>query len=153
MVYNLDEKDTKILEMLKNESNCTTRKIAKQTLLPITTIHNRIKKLNKEKIIKRYTIDIDNTKIGKSLLVYLLISANLQVLKSKNRTQYDIAKELRKMNFIERADIVSGGTDIVAIIRVKDVEEYDKVLLGKIQNIEGIEKTQSLIVIHSQEHA
>jgi DNA-binding Lrp family transcriptional regulator len=48
--------------MLKNESNCTTRKIAKQTLLPITTIHNRIKKLNKEKIIKRYTIDIDNNK-------------------------------------------------------------------------------------------
>jgi DNA-binding Lrp family transcriptional regulator len=144
----LDEKDRKILEILKEESNCTTRKIAKKTLLPITTIHNRIKKLNREKIITKYTINVDYAKTGQQLLVYILISANLQILKSKNRTQYDIAKELRKMHFIERADIVSGGTDIVAMVRVKDVEEYDKVLLGKIQNIEGIEKTQSLIVIH-----
>jgi len=144
----LDDKDLKILEILKNESNCTTRKISKQTLLPITTIHNRIKRLNKEKIIKKYTIDIDYAKVGKSLLIYLLISANLQTLKLKNRSQYDIIKELRKLDFIERADIVSGGTDIVAMIRVKDVEEYDKVLLGKIQLIDGIEKTQSLIVIH-----
>jgi DNA-binding Lrp family transcriptional regulator len=49
---------------------------------------------------------------------------------------------------VERADIVSGGTDIVALVRVKDVKEFDHVLLEKIQMIEGIEKTQSLIVIH-----
>ncbi|MGV8163057.1 MAG: Lrp/AsnC family transcriptional regulator [Candidatus Nanoarchaeia archaeon] len=151
MSYILDDKDKKILEILKKEANCTTRKIAKQTLLPITTIHNRIKKLNEEKIIKKYTIEVDQDKVGKSLLIYLMISANLQVLKSKNRTQYDIAKELRKLEFVERADIVSGGTDIVAMVRVKDVQEYDKVLLGKIQSIEGIEKTQSLIVIHAQD--
>lgn len=147
-----DDKDGKILEILKNESNCTTRKIAKLTLLPITTIHNRIKKLDKEKIIKRYTIDVDNDKIGKGFLVYILITANLQILKAKNRTQYDIAKELRKFHFTERVDIVSGGTDLVAMVRVKDVSEYDKVLLGKIQVIEGIEKTQSLIVIHANEN-
>jgi DNA-binding Lrp family transcriptional regulator len=47
-------------------------------------------------------------------------------------------------------DIVTGGTDLVAIIRVKDVEEFDKVLLGKLQLLEGIDKTQSLTVIHGQ---
>ena len=45
-------------------------------------------------------------------------------------------------------DHVSGGTDLIAMIRVKDVSEFDKILLGKLQRIEGIEKTQSLIVIH-----
>lgn len=78
----------------------------------------------------------------------ILISANLQILKQKHKTQYDLAKELRKFWFIERVDIVSGGTDLIAIIRVKDVEEFDAILLQKIQLIEGIEKTQSLIVIH-----
>lgn len=47
-----------------------------------------------------------------------------------------------------KTHIVSGGTDIVAIVRVKDVDEFDHALLGKIQSIEGIDKTQSLIVIH-----
>ena len=82
-----------------------------------------------EGIIKKFTIDVDNSKIGKGLAVYVLITADLQVLKSKNKTQYDLAKELRKFDFVERADIVSGGPDLVALIRVKDVEEFDKVLL------------------------
>ena len=70
------------------------------------------------------------------------------LLKTKKKTQYDVLDELKKMNFIEQADIVSGGTDLVAMVRVKDVEQFDKILLGKLQLVEGIEKTQSLIVIH-----
>ncbi len=43
---------------------------------------------------------------------------------------------------------MTGGTDLVALVRVKDVQEFDKCLLTKLQLIEGIERTQSLIVIH-----
>ncbi|MBN2458739.1 Lrp/AsnC family transcriptional regulator [Candidatus Woesearchaeota archaeon] len=150
MAYEMDEKDLKIIEILKEHSEYTTRQIAKKTLLPTTTIHNRIKKLKAEGIIKKFTIEPDYSKIDKGFLVYVLISANISVLKEKKKTQYDIVKELRKLYFIERADVVSGGTDIVAIVRVKDVAEFDKVLLGKMQLLDGIEKTQSLIVIHSE---
>ena len=148
MVEQLDDKDLKILDILKEHGDYTTRQIAKITLLPQTTIHNRIRKLKQEKIIKKFTIEPDYAKINKGFMIYVLISCNLPVLKEKKKTQYDIAKELRKCDFIERVDIVTGGTDIMAIVRVKDVKEYDKVLLGKIQIIDGIENTQSLIVIH-----
>ncbi len=144
----LDEKDKKILEILKDHSDWTTRIIAKKTNLPITTVHNRIRKLRREGIIKKYTIETDNRKLEKNFVAYVLISANLHTLKQKHKTQHDLAKELRKLWFIERVDIVSGGTDLVAIVRVKDVDEFNDVLLGKMQLIEGIEKTQSLIVIH-----
>jgi Lrp/AsnC family transcriptional regulator, regulator for asnA, asnC and gidA len=144
----LDEKDLTILELLKEHGEYTTRQIAKKTLLPPTTIHNRIRKLIQGKVIKKFTVDIDNKKIGKAFRVYVLISANIQTLKEKKKTQYDVVKELRRYDFVERADIVSGGTDIVAIILVGDVEEFDKVLLGKVQLIDGVDKTQSLIVIH-----
>jgi len=144
----LDDKDKKILEILEDNADYTTRQIAKKTLLPITTVHNRIRKLKKEKIIKKFTIKLDYKKIEKDFVAYILISANLLLLKQKKRTQYDLAKEIRKLPFVERVDIVSGGTDLVAVIRVKNVEEFDKVLLGKLQLIEGIDKTQSLIVIH-----
>jgi len=146
----MDEKDLKILDILKQHGDYTTRQIAKKTLLPPTTIHNRIRKLKQEGIIRRFTVDVDQDMIGRGLLVYVMISANLAVLKQKKRSQYDIANELRKFGFIERADIVSGGTDLVVMVRVKDVAEFDNVLLNKIQLIEGIEKTQSLIVIHGK---
>jgi len=150
MAYKMDKKDLEIIEVLKRHSDYTTRQIAKKTLLPITTIHNRIRKLKEEGIIKRFTIELDHKKVGNSFVVYILVSANLPLLKQKKKTQYDLADELGKFAFIEKVDIVSGGTDLVAIVRVKDVEEFDKVLLGKIQLIEGIDNTQSLIVIHER---
>ena len=150
MTYKMDEKDRKIIEVLKEHGDYTTREIAKKTLLPTTTIHNRIKKLQEEGVIKKFTIDVDNSKIDKGFLAYILISANLPLLKQKGKTQYDLAEEIRKLYFVERLDIVSGHTDLLAVIRVKDVEEFDKVLLGRLQAIEGIEKTESLIVIHGK---
>jgi len=148
MEFVLDEKDKKILEALQEHADYPTRKIAKKTLLPITTVHNRIQRLKKEKVITKFTIELDQSKIDRSFAAYILISADLQLLKQKKKSQHDLVRKLREWSFIERADIVSGGTDIVALVRVKDVHEFDKVLLSKLQQIEGIAKTQSLIVIH-----
>ena len=144
----IDDKDKKIIEILQENGDYTTRQIAKKTLLPITTIHNRIKKLKREKIIKKFTIELDETKLDRGFVAYILISVDLKLLKEKRKTQHDLAKELSKLHFIERVDIVAGGTDLVAVVRVKDVDEFDKILLSKLQLVEGIEKTQSLIVIH-----
>ena len=148
MTYKIDEKDRKIIEVLKEHGDYTTRQIAKKTLLPVTTIHNRIRKLKSEKIIRKFTIDIEPKAIDRSYVVYVLIHTDLGLLKKKRMTQYDVAKELKGFYFVERVDIVSGGADLAAIIKVKDVEEYDKVLLQKIQMVEGIKGTQSLTVIH-----
>jgi DNA-binding Lrp family transcriptional regulator len=150
MLHRIDDKDWKIIEILKEHGEYTTRQIAKKTLLPSTTIHNRIRSLKNNNIIKKFTITLDNSLIGRGFLAYVLISVDLHTLKSRHKTQIDIIKELKRFYFVERADIVSGGTDMIALVRVKDVKEFDKVLLEKIQMIEGIEKTQSMIVIHEE---
>jgi DNA-binding Lrp family transcriptional regulator len=148
--YKIDAKDFEILEVLKEHGEYATRQIAKKTGLPPTTVHNRISRLKAEKVIKKFTVELDGKKLGKGLEAYILISASLQVLKEKRKTQYDLANELRSFGFVEKADIVSGGADIVAKVNVSGIEEFDKILLGKIQALEGIEKTQSLIVINSK---
>jgi Lrp/AsnC family leucine-responsive transcriptional regulator len=60
----MDEKDRLILQELKKNSNRSTQQLGKATKIPSTTIHNRIKKLEKIGIIKQYTIQIDNKKLG-----------------------------------------------------------------------------------------
>ena len=150
MSYKIDDKDQKILEVLKDHAEYTTRQIAKKTLLPATTIHNHIKKLRSIGIIKKYTVKLDYSKLDKNFVAYVLVSANLELLKKKNKTQYDLLSDIRKFYFVERADIVTGGTDLVVIMRVKDVSEFDDCLVRKLQTVEGINNTQSLIVIHSR---
>ena len=150
MEKRIDEKDQQILAVLQEHAEYATRQIAKKTGLPITTIHNRIQKLKKEKIIKRFTVELDHHRLNAGFRAYVLVSVNLALLKQKNKSQYNVAKEIRHFPFVERVDIVSGGTDLVTMIRVKDVAEFDQVLLTKLQRIEGIDKTQSLIVIHEE---
>jgi len=147
MERSVDEKDLVILDALKERGDSTVRQIAKKTLLPATTIHNRIAKLRKAGVIKKFTIEVDPKKLGLNIGAYLLISADLKLLKERKRTQYDLARELRKIGRVERVSIVTGGTDLVARLRVKDVDELDKILLGKIQLLEGVAKTQTMIII------
>lgn len=144
----MDEKDKKIIGILKDNSRLSTREISKKTGIPITTVHKRIRKLKEKKIIKKFTVELDNKQIGKNISAYVLVSADLKLLKQKNKTQYDVLKELKRIDCVEKADIVVGISDIAAFVRAKDVEELDKILLGKIQNIEGVSNTQTLIVIH-----
>ncbi len=146
----LDEKDRRILGVLREHAEYTTRQMAKKTLLPITTVHHRIQKLKLQGVIRKYTVEVDGQRVGEGFAAYVLVSVNLPLLRLKKKTQYDVVRDLKKFSFVKRADIVSGGTDVVVFLRVRDVEEFDSVLLGKIQLVEGIEKTQSLIVIHGR---
>jgi len=148
MKETIDEKDIAILETLENNSEYTVRKIAKKTLLAPTTVHARIKKLKKLGVIRKYTIDIDKRKIGKKLGAYILISADLKILKENRRSQYTLSGELTKLSGVEKVDIVTGGTDLIAQVRVSDIEELDKLLLTKIQMLEGVSKTQTMIIMH-----
>jgi len=148
MIGIIDDKDKAILELLREHGDYTTRQIARKTLLPPTTINNRIRKLKQDGVIRKFTVALDPVAMEQDFKVYVLISADLLTLKEKKKTQYDMVSELRKLPAVESADIVSGGTDIVVTVKVKDRQEYDRLLLGRIQLIDGVERTQSLIVIH-----
>ena len=146
----IDTKYKEILEILKEHGEFSVRQIAKKTLLPITTVHHRIQKLRALGVIEKYTIEVDSAVVGEGFAAYVLVSVNLPLLRLKKKTQYDVVRDLKRFAFVKRADIVSGGTDVVVFLRVRDVAEFDSVLLGKIQLVEGVEKTQSLIVIHGR---
>ena len=44
--------------------------------------------------------------------------------------------------------IVTGGADIVLKIRAKDIDEMDKFVTQDIRNVAGIERTQTMILLH-----
>ena len=147
MAAKLDKKDIRILDILKENGSLTVRQIASRTLLPITTVHNRIKRLKSLGVIKRFTIEIDHKKVGKPLAAYVLVKVDSKYLKGFRRNQHDLVKDLRNLAFIEKADIVTGTIDIVLLIRVKDIEELDRVIIEKLRDIQGIESTETLVIL------
>lgn len=144
----MDTKDKKILEILKENSRLTTREIAKKTLIPITTIHHRIKKLKELGIIKKYTVDLDYNKLGKSLTTIVLINIDYKILKKENIKQKDLALKIKSLEPIEKTFHVTGVIDMVVVIRIRDTTELESFLDKLKKDYDCIDKTQTLVVLN-----
>ena len=143
----MDYKDERILDILKENSKLSTQQISKKASIPITTVHHRIKKLEKQGIIKKYTVVLDPKKIGKAISAYILIIVDYKLLKQIKKTQDDLAKKLKLHPAIEEASTVTGETDIIIKVRAKDMGELNNLITNYVRNVEGIEKTKTVVVL------
>jgi Lrp/AsnC family transcriptional regulator, leucine-responsive regulatory protein len=144
----MDGKDEQILEVLKENSRLSSQQISKKTLIPITTVHNRMKKLVTEEVIRRFTVDINPEKLGKTLAAYILITVDYKALKESKTSQHKLAAALKAHPEVEEAAMLTGASDIIIKIRVKDILQLDKFVTVSLRNIEGIEKTQTAIIMN-----
>tara|TARA_Y100000034_G_scaffold130294_1_gene188335 strand:+ start:2595 stop:3029 length:435 start_codon:yes stop_codon:yes gene_type:complete len=138
----LDEKDLKVIKILKKHADLTTSQISKKTGMPITTIHNRIKKLKRLEIIKNYTIKLNYEKLDKPLKAHILITVNQEA-----DSQSKIGKKILSWEPTESVDIVTGTTDLIAQVRIKDMHVLSDFLTNNLRKIEGIDKAQTLMVL------
>src|SRR3989344_1368658 len=113
----LDEKDIKVLNALVENSKSRTSQLSKKLRMPITTVHNRIKKLEKEGIIKNYTIVPDYKKLNKGVLSYILVTVMYMLPNGEKISQENVAKKIKSIG-AEEVSIVTGGTDIVVKVKV-----------------------------------
>ncbi len=144
----LDKKDLAILSVLKENSKLSTQQISKQTRIPITTVHNRIKKLEKEGIIKGYTVILDNKKIGKPIAAYILVTVDYKLLKEIKKSQYELAQQLLMHPAVESSAMITGASDIIIKIRCGSIDELNEFVTVYLRNVEGVEKTQTAIVLN-----
>ncbi len=142
----LDEKDLRVLELLKENSKLRTSQMSKRLRMPITTVHNRIKKLEREGVIKNYTIVPNYKKLGKDLLSYILVTVMYTLPSGEKISQEKVAKKIRSLG-AEEVSIVTGGTDIIIKVRANDVSELNDFVIKKLRSIDGVDKTQTLIVL------
>ncbi len=147
----MDDKDKKIIICLQEHGRWSVQKIAKETRIPITTVYHRMKNLEKEGIIKKYMIEMDYKKVGLPLAAYVLVVVDYQSLKESRFTQYELTQKLLEEKGVESASMVTGGTDIVLKIRVATIDELNQFITVKLRNIEGIERTQTMIVLNEAE--
>ena len=142
MHKNIDEK---ILTILKHDAKLSTGSIAKKTGVPTTTVHNRIKRMEKEGIIKRYEPVLDYTKLGQGIHAMIFINAEHKT------DQEQLAKRLLQIPAIDHATIITGGFDMMIRARAGTIEELNTLITKDLHKVPGIEKTQTMIVLKEME--
>jgi len=141
----LDEKDRQLLSILQEKGRATLKELSRLTGMRETTIFARIKRLEREGIIKEYRAILDPKALGKGTTAFILIKYD----PSFGFTQREVAEKISKLPEIQEVHIIAGDWDMIAKIREKDVESLGRVVLDKIREIEGVKETVSLIVFES----
>jgi len=141
----IDEKDKQLLSLLQKNCKLSLRELSEITEMRETTIFTRIKRLEREGIIKEYRAILDPKAVGKNVLAFILIKYD----HSSGFTQREVAEKIANLPEIQEVHIIAGDWDIIAKVREKDVESLGKVVLDKIREIKGIKETVSLIVFEN----
>lgn len=139
----IDDKDRLILDTLRANSSLSMQMIAKKTGIPVATVHHRIKKLKASGIIKRYTIAIDQAKLGRRMVVHILIKA---VPKSDHTA---LLEKLMKNESVEDGSAITGAFDVILKVRVADVEALDQFVLRYLRTFDEIAETQTMIAFRN----
>src|SRR3990172_1404427 len=111
----MDKKDTAIVHELQKNSRQTVRDIAKKTKLRPSTVHLRIKKLEKEEVIEKFTVKLDNKKSEQNFIVFILVS-----------TTKNIPNTFFDNRHIKEVFGVTGEYDLILKCKFKDIEEFNK---------------------------
>ena len=126
-----------ILSRLRLDSSESISSLASELTLPRTTVQERIGRLVKTGIIKRFTIQQDFGKLGKPVTAFILIS--FETL--KGTSQKDAAEELARMEDIYEVHIISGDWDILVKARGSSIESIGELVMEKIRNVKGVGRT------------
>ncbi|NOZ80852.1 MAG: Lrp/AsnC family transcriptional regulator [DPANN group archaeon] len=143
----LDDKDRKILELLRKNSRLSTQAISKKTIIPITTVHNRLKKLRKTGVIRRWTIEVDEEKLGRPIAAHILVTVEYPKARKPKDFQESIARRLKGYDEVQGVNIIAGKSDIMVFLRASSMKALNDFILEKLRTIEGVDKTETMVVM------
>jgi Lrp/AsnC family leucine-responsive transcriptional regulator len=136
----MDKVDMKILKCLKKNARLTASSISEEINLSVSAVIERIRKLENSGLIKGYTIDIDQSLLGNTMVALMEVSL-------KHPDYYDAFVELVKdNNCIEACYYQTGEFDFVLRIVTDSTEGLDNVYKS-VKGFEGVGNTETHIVL------
>jgi DNA-binding Lrp family transcriptional regulator len=138
-VMSLDKTDVKILKTLLSHARLSSRQIAKQCGVSIGTVLSRVKKMEKEGIIKGYSALLDQEKLGYELTIVSEITV------SKGRL-LEMENEIARLPNVCCVYDVTGLIDAIIVAKFKNREELGK-FTKRLLALPYVERTNTHVVL------
>ncbi len=120
----MDDIDKQILNILQRDARIKFSDLAKEIGKPVSTVFERIKKLEEEKVIKSYEARLDAEKVGRGFTAFVLGQARL----GKDINLDNIGANIAKIPEVQEVHFITGEYDFLIKFRVKDQKEYYRVV-------------------------
>jgi DNA-binding Lrp family transcriptional regulator len=144
-MHDIDETDIAIIDVLRKNARLSTRDLAKKSGIPAATVYKRMKKLENSGVIKKYSAVLDNEKLGRNTLAYILV-------RTKPEADYpSMMKEITKYEGVEDIAALAGEYDIFIKVRTGSIRELDEFVLYQLRRFQEVTQTHTMIVFRQWE--
>jgi Lrp/AsnC family transcriptional regulator for asnA, asnC and gidA len=137
--YELDDTDRRILNLLVQDAKLPYSEIARQLHVSGGTIHSRMTRLEELGVVRGATLNLDLTKVGHSIQAFL----GIYLLKSSYCDS--VIAQLRSIPEVISLHFTTGSYNLFARLSCRDTQHLRNVLHDQVQQIEGVERTETLI--------
>lgn len=139
----LDNINLQIIDFLGRDSSTPFVEIAKHIGISDATVHIRVKRLIAAGIINKFTISVDNNRLGYDHLAFMGINIEPGFAE-------EITDDLSKVEEVLEIHEIHGRFDLLLKVRAKNLEQMRDIVVNKIRILPHIIETELMTVLKSR---
>ncbi|WP_294249420.1 Lrp/AsnC family transcriptional regulator [uncultured Chryseobacterium sp.] len=139
----LDNKDLQLLKLLQKDAKLTVKELAKEVNLSPSPVFERVKRLEQEGYIKKYTAVLDPEKLNLGITVY----CQLKLKSNDSDLAIEFEREIMKIEEVAECYSISGDFDFLLKVYVKDMKQYQDFVFNVLGAVPSIGSTHSTFVM------
>jgi DNA-binding Lrp family transcriptional regulator len=136
----LDKTDRALVDAVLRDANQRLEDLARLVALAPSSVHDRLRRLEREGVIRRWTVDVDATAFGLQVLAFVGLRSS--------RPCSELTAMLAAVDAIEECHSVAGANSMLLKVRVATPAALLE-LIERLRQIPGVDGTETSIVLKS----
>jgi Lrp/AsnC family leucine-responsive transcriptional regulator len=137
----IDSKSLKILNILREQARISNVDVARQVGMAPSAVLERIRKLEKQKIIAGYEVRLDPKFFDKGLIAFVTVKSD------EHTDEIEVGKKLARRPQVQEVHYVAGEDAFLVKLRGADTEDIGRLIRETIRSIDGVRLTKTAIVM------
>jgi Lrp/AsnC family transcriptional regulator for asnA, asnC and gidA len=137
----LDQTDLRLLLLLSEDARISQRSLARELGMSAPAVADRLARLHRQGVIEGYGVRLNWSALGYPTIVYLTVTA------AQGYEQGTIMSQLAGLPEVEEVMLVTGDIDMLVRVRVRDHTHLRDLLINRVWQIEGIQRTETSLSI------
>lgn len=147
-MVHLDTIDMKILQILQNNSQKTTKEIAAEVNLSTTPVYERIKRMERDGVIRGYVAVLNPDMLNLGFTVF----CNIKLVTHSNAAAHDFMNLVRDIPEVLECYNMAGAYDYLLKIYAPNMNYYRDFVMEVLGNIKSIGSVTSTFVMAEVKH-
>jgi Lrp/AsnC family transcriptional regulator, leucine-responsive regulatory protein len=137
----IDAKDRAILRILQEDSRTAQAEIGRRVGLSAAAVNERMRRLEREGVIRRFSVLLDEQKLGVEITVFL------EVFIESPAHEREFVALVSKLPEVQECHFVTGEFSCLVKARVTDRRALRELVLDRINSLAGVRQTRTYIVL------